>query len=126
MLRTTLFVFVGGGLGAGARELLMLGVPHAFDGFPLDILAANVVAAFVLGIAAALHARQRLGDAANNLLGTGFCGGLSTFSSFVYASFLLITVSSQEAVVAAAYLIVSLILGYAAVRLGQRLGGVDG
>jgi CrcB protein len=44
MLRTTLFVFVGGGLGAGARELLMLGVPHAFDGFPLDILAANVIA----------------------------------------------------------------------------------
>jgi hypothetical protein len=36
------------------------------------------------------------------------------------------TVSSQEAVVAVAYLIGSLILGYAAVRLGQRLGGVDG
>ena len=50
---------------------------------------------------------------------------VSTVSSFVYASFLLMTVSSQEAVVAVAYLIVSLILGYAAVRLGQRLGGLD-
>jgi CrcB protein len=123
MLRIAVAVFVGGGIGALLRELLMLGVRQGYDGFPLDILAANVVGAFVLGVAAALHARARIGDIANALVGTGFCGGLTTFSSFVYASVVLMAASTREAAVAVIYVVVSLVVGYVAVRLGERVGG---
>lgn len=123
MLRIVTATFIGGGIGALARELLMLGVRQGYDGFPLDILCANVVGSFVLGLAAALHARARIGDLANTFVGTGFCGGLTTFSSFVYASVVLMAASTVQAVVAVIYIVVSLVLGYIAVRLGQRLGG---
>jgi len=122
MLRVVILVFVGGGIGALVRELLMLGVRTGYDGFPLDILVANVVGSLVLGAAAALHARARIGDLANTLVGTGFCGGLTTFSSFVYASVVLMAASTTEATVAVIYVVVSLVLGYLALRLGERIG----
>jgi hypothetical protein len=77
-------VFVGGALGATVREYIMLMVQDPVDGFPLDILAANLVAAFLLGLVAALHSRRIVSDDINALVGTGIMGGLSTFSSFVY------------------------------------------
>jgi CrcB protein len=123
MLRVVIVVFLGGGIGALLRELLMLGVRSGYDGFPLDILLANVAGSFLLGATAALHARSRIGDTANSFLGTGVCGGLTTFSSFVYASVVLMAASTREAAVAVVYLVVSLVLGYLAVRLGERLGG---
>lgn len=126
MSRLVLLVFVGGGIGALVRELLMLGVRRGYDGFPLDILAANLIGSLVLGLAAGLHARRRIGDLANTLIGTGFCGGLTTFSSFVYASVVLFAASGQGAAVAAVYVGASLVLGYLAVRLGQRLGAAGG
>lgn len=122
MLRIALFVFIGGGIGALVRELLMLGVRVGYDGFPLDIFVANVVGSLVLGITAGMHSRMRVGDFGNALIGTGFCGGLTTFSSFVYASVVLMAASSREAAVATIYVFASMIIGYAAVRIGQRIG----
>ena len=126
MLRIALFVFVGGGLGALVRELLMLFVRVGYDGFPLDIFVANVVGSLVLGAAAGLHSRQRLGNLGNALIGTGFCGGLTTFSSFVYGSVVLMAASAQEAAVAVVYVVVSVFVGYTAVRIGQRIGTAGG
>ena len=122
MVRIVILIFIGGGVGALVRELLMLGVRLGYDGFPLDIFTANVVGSLVLGTAAGLHRRQRIGDVGNALVGTGFCGGLTTFSSFVYASTVLMAASTREATVAVAYVVASVAIGYAAVRLGQRIG----
>lgn len=122
MSRTILLIFLGGGIGALARELFMLAVRCGYDGFPLDILAANLLGSLVLGFVAALHARRRIGDLANAMIGTGFCGGLTTFSSFVYAAATLAAASGQGAAVAGVYVLSSLLLGYLAVRWGLRLG----
>jgi hypothetical protein len=72
-------VFVGGALGAMLRESAMLMVPNLADKFPLDILVANLVAAFLLGLVTALHRRQIVSEGAELLVGTGIAGGLSTF-----------------------------------------------
>ena len=45
-----LVVFIGGAVGAIAREILMLLVPTLSRGFPLDILVANVVASLLIGL----------------------------------------------------------------------------
>lgn len=117
-----LLVFVGGGLGAMLREFVMLLVPNPVDGFPLDILVANLIAAFLLGLTAALHRRQVVTDGVNMLMGTGVTGGLSTFSSFAYGMSVLATASTAGAIVAAIYVMASLLLGYGAVIVGMKLG----
>jgi CrcB protein len=116
-------VFVGGALGAVLREFSMLMVPNLADNFPLDILVANIVAAFLLGLVTALHRRQIVSEGAEMLVGTGIAGGLSTFSSFVYGAVVLMSASTASAVVASVYVVISLVLGYIAVTLGLRLGG---
>jgi CrcB protein len=118
-----ILVMVGGGLGAMLREFVMLMVPNPVNGFPLDILAANLLAAFLLGLVTALHRRQILSDDVNMLLGVGIMGGMSTFSSFVYGSVVLMHASITSAVVALVYIVVSLVLGYLAIVVGEKLGG---
>jgi len=118
-----ILVMVGGGLGAMLREFVMLMVPNPVNGFPLDILAANLLAAFLLGLVTALHRRQILSDDVNMLLGVGIMGGMSTFSSFVYGSVVLMHASIASAVVASVYVVVSLALGYLAIIVGDNLGG---
>jgi fluoride exporter len=118
-----ILVLVGGGLGAMLREFVMLMVPNPVDGFPLDILVANLLAAFLLGLVTALHRWQILSDDVNTLLGPGIMGGMSTFSSFVYGSIALMSASTASAVVASVYVVVSLLLGYLAIIVGMKLGG---
>jgi CrcB protein len=125
--KIVIMVFVGGALGAMLREFLMLIVPQGSRGFPLDILVANLVAALLLGLVAALHSRQVASDRVYALIGTGVTGGLSTFSSFAYGSVVLMRASTMNAVVASAYVVISLALGYLAVIVGMKLGekGLD-
>lgn len=122
MFKTIALIFAGGAIGAVLRELLMLGVPKMLDGFPLDILAANLVASFLLGWVTALHSRKSVSGDVNTLLGTGVSGGLSTFSSFVYGVSVLMTASATSAVVAAVYVAISLVAGYCAIQVGLAIG----
>jgi CrcB protein len=73
---TLLLVAVGGGLGALARYV----AGHMVDGrMPLGTIGANIAGSFLLGWFSGLG----LGGAAFAFLGTGFCGALTTYSSFV-------------------------------------------
>ena len=123
MVKIVMAVFVGGALGAMLREFSMLMVPNLADNFPLDILVANLVAAFLLGLVTGLHRRQIVSEGAEMLVDTGIAGGLSTFSSFVYGAVVLMSASTESAVVASVYFVISLVLGYIAVTVGLRLGG---
>ena len=124
MVNIVMSVFVGGALGAMPREFTMLMVPNLVDNFPLDILVANFVAAFLLGLVTALHRRQIVSEGVEMLVGTGIAGGLSIFSSFVYGAVVLMSASTASAVVASVYVVISLVLGYIAVIVGMKLGDV--
>lgn len=125
MLDYFIAVFVGGAVGSILREFTMLMVPNLADGFPMDILVANLVATFLLALVTALHRRQIVSDRTNILIGTGIMGGLSTFSSFVYGAVVLMSASTASAAVASVYVVISLVLGYIAVAVGLKLGGQD-
>ena len=118
-----LLVFIGGAVGAVARELLMWLVPTLSHGFPLDILIANVVASLLIGFSTGRHNREASDDRWHLMVTTGTMGGLSTFLSFVYASSVLMTASTTGALVAAAYVLTSLVIGYVAVIVGMKIGG---
>ena len=122
MLQTVILVFLGGAVGATIRELLMLGVPTGRDGFPYSIFVANIVASFVLGLVNGLHSHGAIGTRANLFVGTGLTGGMSTFSSFVYATFVLLTTSTIGLSVGLLYAVLSLLIGFVAVLLGLRAG----
>ena len=125
MLDYFIVVFVGGAVGSILRESTMLMVPNLADGFPMDILVANLVATFLLALVTALHRRQILSDKANMLVGTGIMGGLSTFSSFAYGVVVLMSASTASAIVASVYVVTSLVLGYIAVVVGLKIGGLS-
>lgn len=77
-------VLAGGALGTAAREgvSLILGTD---PGFPLGILAVNLLGAFLLGLLLEALARRGAHEAPLThlrlLLGTGFIGGFTTYST---------------------------------------------
>ena len=87
MSNTALLVFAGGAVGAPARYLTdrWISARHATR-FPFGTLTVNVVGCFVLGVVAAGAARGSWGPGPVALLGTGFCGGLTTFSAYAVES----------------------------------------
>lgn len=82
-MSTALLVLAGGGVGAPARYLADRWIT-ARQGvrFPFGTLAVNLVGCFVLGVLAGGLAHAGWSPEVYALLGTGFCGGLTTFSTF--------------------------------------------
>jgi CrcB protein len=87
---TVVLVLVGGAVGAPLRYLADLFVQSRHDSvFPWGTLAVNVVGSLLLGGVAAAVA----GGAPEwllTLVGTGFCGALTTFSTFGYETVRLV------------------------------------
>src|ERR1700712_4902067 len=75
-------VFAGGVIGALCRGLLAETYPTAASGWPWVTFVVNLLGAFLLGyFATRLQERLPLSSYRRPLLGTGLCGGLTTFST---------------------------------------------
>jgi fluoride exporter len=76
-------VFVGAGCGACLRHGLNLVLNHRLAWLPLGTLAANLLGAYLVGLAIAFFLwRSELSPLWRLALVTGFLGGLTTFSAF--------------------------------------------
>ncbi|ENA0609293.1 fluoride efflux transporter CrcB [Enterobacter bugandensis] len=83
MLQLLLAVFIGGGTGSVARWFLSMRFNPLHQAIPLGTLAANLIGAFIIGMGLAWFNRMTDIDPMWKLLiTTGFCGGLTTFSTF--------------------------------------------
>lgn len=77
-----LAVGLAGAAGAVARYLLDGSVQDRTSGpFPFGTLTVNVVGSFVLGVMAGVAIRHTGATRAEAVVGTGFCGGMTTWST---------------------------------------------
>jgi CrcB protein len=83
-------VFIGGGIGSVARYLIGLAFQKANYSLPVSTMIANITACVIFAVT--LNAIETRSDSSNVklLVLTGICGGLSTFSTFGYETFLLL------------------------------------
>jgi CrcB protein len=83
MLKSILAICVGASLGAMLRWWLGLVLNGLFPTIPPGTLAANLVGGYLVGLAIAFFATYAaIAPEWRLLVITGFCGGLTTFSTF--------------------------------------------
>ncbi|UXA19483.1 fluoride efflux transporter CrcB [Mycobacterium sp. SMC-4] len=113
-------VFVGGALGTLARAgLEELAVPDP-SRWPWPTFAANIAGAFLLGwLVTRLLERLPLSSYRRPLLGTGFCGGLTTFSTMQVETLKMLEHGHYG--LAAGYTGASVAVGLVAVALATAL-----
>ncbi|GAA4740785.1 fluoride efflux transporter CrcB [Actinomycetospora chibensis] len=107
---------LGAAVGAPARYLTdrWLQSTHG-TGFPWGTFTVNIVASFVLGLVLGLGASP----AVTALVGTGFCGALSTWSTLGYET---VRLAEQGAWSSAVFNVVASVLaGLGAAGLGLAL-----
>jgi CrcB protein len=105
-------VLVAGAVGALARYALSRAFPVRPGHLPGGILIANLVGSGVAGVVLGLAERAAIGEDVRLILLTGFCGGLTTFSTWTVETIELATGGHWRAAVL--NIVVTLALGLGA------------
>jgi CrcB protein len=117
MLRQTLWIGIGGFLGANARVLIATLVTARLGVLiPYGTLIVNLSGCLLLGFVMGALETFPLPQVLRPAVATGFIGAYTTFSTFGYETVLLIREGSL--LLAAVYVLGSLTLGLAATWLG--------
>jgi CrcB protein len=113
-------IFAGGAIGTTVRAALGAWITSSSTHWPTVTFAVNVVGAFLLGyLATRLQERLPLSSYRRPLLGTGLCGGLTTFSTMQLE--IVRMLDSGAYVLAAAYTVASIVAGLLAVHTATAL-----
>lgn len=115
-----ILVGCGAALGALARYLLDQGVNRRkVSAFPAGTWLINVTGSFVLGLATGLAVHHGLDARVLAVVGTGVCGGYTTFSTFSYET---VRVAEDGSIgIAVGNVLGSFAAGLAAAALGLGL-----
>jgi CrcB protein len=120
---TVLAVALAGALGAPARYLVERAISERRGrGFPWGTLVVNVSGSLALGFVTGLALYHGLGTTPKAVVGTGFIGAYTTFSTFAYETVDVAERSTARR--AGTYAIVSIVAGVVAATLGLVLAAV--
>lgn len=114
-----LLVGVGGFAGSAARYLTVVSLEKKLNAvFPYGTLTVNIAGSFLLGIVLAWISGKsgQSGESWRLLIGTGFCGGFTTFSAFAAENVSLF--DQRLASTALLYILISVVGGLLAVWAG--------
>ncbi|MGC1215107.1 MAG: fluoride efflux transporter CrcB [Micromonospora sp.] len=113
---TVLLIAIGAALGAPLRYLTDRAVQSRHDSpFPWGTLTVNVLGSLLLGAVAAIPT----GPAVTAMVGTGFCGALTTWSTLSYETLRLTREGARFHALANA--LASIVAGLGAASLGYAL-----
>jgi fluoride exporter len=116
-LRNYLFVALGSSFG-GVLRYWATGITYRYfsASFPFGTLFVNVLGSFIIGfVMFYLDSNKLIGTEMKVFLTTGFCGGLTTFSTFSYETVTLL--KDSEYLLAGSNIILNLFLTIFAVFL---------
>ena len=126
--KSIIAVAIGAALGALLRWQLSIWLNAAFPPIPPGTLLSNLIGGYVVGIAIAFFATSTLPLEWRLFVITGFCGGLTTFSTF--SAELVIQLQQGRALWALAaagvHLVGSVVMTFAGITtvfLARKLGG---
>lgn len=112
---------IGGACGSIARYAISTWMNGSTGLFPVGTFIVNALGCFILGFLFS-YSEQKLSDTLYKGIGTGFCGGFTTFSAFSLESYSLW--KNHHIVEAFLYTSSSFIVGLAAITAGIILGGL--
>ena len=115
MISTLFQVALGGAIGAAARFGVGVALFRPGGGFPVGVLAVNVIGSFLMGLVV-VYLGQKMLSHLNPFLMTGVLGGFTTFSAFSLEAYTLF--ERGEVGQAALYVALSVILSIAALIAG--------
>lgn len=119
MIKQLILIFIGGGIGSTLRFLFSIWLNSDQIKW-LPTLAVNILGCALLGLFFSMSHKNILDSNGYILLGIGFCGGLTTFSTFSMDLFKLTEAADYSA--AFLYVALTIVLGYAAVYGAFQLG----
>lgn len=121
MLSKLIFIALGSGLGGVCRYLTGKAVHSLFyPTFPWGTFLVNVLGCLLIGLIYGLIDRGvTLTENMRLFLTVGFCGGFTTFSTFMHENYLLFT--SPHLLTAALYMGLSIAVGLLFVYLGYLI-----
>lgn len=120
MFKTMIVAGFGGFIGTCCRFLMNKAFPITPYQFPLSTFLVNIIGCFIFGIIIGYFERYKLvSPSLYAMIITGFCGGLTTFSTFSYELNNLIVRS--EFLIFSLYLILSILLGLFFLWIGLNL-----
>lgn len=122
-MTAVLLVALGAALGAPARFLTDRWVQGWHDTvFPWGTFTVNAVGSLVLGFVVGAVAAGALPEEVGTAVGLGFCGALTTYSTFGYETVRLVEGGSRR--YASAYALGSLAIGLTAAWAGAALAAL--
>ena len=116
-LKSLILVFFGGGIGSLFRFIVTKYSNKNLISFPIGTSISNLVGCFIIGLLIAYYDRYDIPKKDIFLfISVGFCGGLTTFSTFMLDIFEMLKNENYQNIIP--YFSVNFFLGFISIALG--------